>query len=143
MALLGSAARRASSRQHASRLVTHSASFNFPRPKPDPRDQEMEFSAEEQSRKPTDIHLHASQNAATGGEERKESHLLTVQDVAHRLQVPVSWVYEHTRPRCSNPLPCIKLGKYLRFCSADIMNYLRSTPANSVCFALNSHDHRG
>lgn len=44
--------------------------------------------------------------------------LLTVQDVARLLNVPVSWVYEHTRSRGhsrADHLPRIKLGKYVRF----------------------------
>ena len=82
-------------------------------------------------------------NPATGGEEKEESQLLTVHDVAELLQVPVSWVYEHTRRQCPNPLPYLKLGKYLRFHSADIANYLASASENSARFALNSHDYRG
>lgn len=50
--------------------------------------------------------------------------LLTVSEVAALLKVPVSWVYEHTRPECLNPLPCMKLGKYLRFSAAEIADYL-------------------
>jgi predicted DNA-binding transcriptional regulator AlpA len=83
-----------------------------------------------------------TQHDATGGEKRDESHLLTVRDVAELLQVPVSWVYKHAGPQCPNPLPCMKLGKYLRFRSTDIMAFLRSTATNSVRFALNSYDHR-
>jgi predicted DNA-binding transcriptional regulator AlpA len=79
---------------------------------------------------------------ATEGKERDDSHLLTVHDVAELLQVPVSWVYKHAGPQCPNPLPCMKLGKYLRFRSNDILAFLRSTSANSVRFALNSYDHR-
>jgi excisionase family DNA binding protein len=50
--------------------------------------------------------------------------LLTVQEVAEILKVPVSWVYEHARPDCRNPLPCIKLGKYLRFEEQAIREFL-------------------
>jgi excisionase family DNA binding protein len=41
--------------------------------------------------------------------------LLTVQELAHRLKVPASWVYQHTRARGRQRLPSIKMGKYLRF----------------------------
>ena len=41
--------------------------------------------------------------------------LLTVDEVAHLLKVPKSWVYERTRGRGADRLPHIKLGKYLRF----------------------------
>ena len=71
-------------------------------------------------------------NEATGEEKRDYSHLLTVQDVAELLQVRVSWVYKHAGPQCPNPLPCMKLGKYLRFRSTDIMAFLRSNSVNSA-----------
>jgi hypothetical protein len=45
--------------------------------------------------------------------------LLTPAELAERLKVPKSWVFEQTRRRAKvrnvNPLPCIRLGKYLRF----------------------------
>jgi hypothetical protein len=45
--------------------------------------------------------------------------LLTPAELAERLKVPTSWVFEQTRQRAkvrnANPLPCIRLGKYLRF----------------------------
>lgn len=50
--------------------------------------------------------------------------LLTVREVSEILQVPVSWIYDHTRPGCSNPLPCLKLGKYVRFQVAAVQSYL-------------------
>ena len=55
--------------------------------------------------------------------------LLTVHEVAELLRVAVSWVYEHTRPGCSNPLPHVKIGKYLRFFPADIFVYLSAMRA--------------
>jgi excisionase family DNA binding protein len=50
--------------------------------------------------------------------------LLTAQDVADLLKVPVSWVYEHTRSRGASRLPYIKLGKYLRFEERAIREFL-------------------
>ena len=45
--------------------------------------------------------------------------LLTPEELAARLKVPKSWVFEQTRDRAKirnkNPLPCIRLGEYLRF----------------------------
>ena len=45
--------------------------------------------------------------------------ILTPQQVAERLQVPVSWIYEQSRNRSSirvpDPLPHMKLGRYLRY----------------------------
>lgn len=50
--------------------------------------------------------------------------LLTVHDAAHLLSVSVSWVYEHTRDTCADPLPFVKLGKYLRFDRRDLHAYI-------------------
>ncbi len=45
--------------------------------------------------------------------------LLTPAQLAERLQVKTSWVFEQTRQRSAvrnkTPLPCIRMGKYLRF----------------------------
>ncbi|MBI3670348.1 MAG: helix-turn-helix domain-containing protein [Acidobacteria bacterium] len=54
--------------------------------------------------------------------------ILTPAQVAERLQVKPSWVYEQTRERASirnpDPLPHIKLGRYLRFDWEDILAWL-------------------
>ena len=36
-------------------------------------------------------------------------------ELARRWSVPVTWIREQTRSRCSDPLPCVRLGKYVRF----------------------------
>jgi hypothetical protein len=41
--------------------------------------------------------------------------LLTPEDLAEYLCVRVRWVYDHTKGTCPDPIPHIKLGKYLRF----------------------------
>jgi hypothetical protein len=41
--------------------------------------------------------------------------VLTHEDVAQRLKVPASWIYEKTRKRCRNPIPSIPMGRYIRF----------------------------
>ena len=50
--------------------------------------------------------------------------LLTVQDAAPFLKVPVSWVYEHVRLESVDRLPAVKLGKYLRFYRRDLEAYI-------------------
>ena len=45
----------------------------------------------------------------------KPEDILTPEEVAARLKVPESWVYEKTRARCRNPMPCLRLGRYVRF----------------------------
>jgi len=52
------------------------------------------------------------------------SMLLTVQEVAELLKVPVSWVYERTRERSPERIPGFRLGKYWRFRGADVLAWL-------------------
>ena len=61
----------------------------------------------------------------------REDTLLTVRDVAEILRVPPSWVYEHTRERCRDRIPGIRLGKYWRFIEADVVAWLAGKRANS------------
>jgi excisionase family DNA binding protein len=49
-----------------------------------------------------------------------DSALLTVDEVAHILRVPRSWVYSHL-----DKLPTIRLGRYVRFRRSDIDDFLR------------------
>ncbi len=51
--------------------------------------------------------------------------LLTANDVARMLKVPVSWVYERTRRRGFDRLPHFKLGKYLRFSAQAVLDWLQ------------------
>ena len=54
--------------------------------------------------------------------------ILTPQQLAERLQVKASWVYEQTRNRSGvrnpDPLPHIKMGLYLRFDWRDVLAWL-------------------
>ena len=55
-----------------------------------------------------------------GERDQKTVPLLTVEEVAHLLHVPVSWVYGRTRKRSLERLPGYRLGKYWRFREEDI-----------------------
>ena len=54
--------------------------------------------------------------------------ILTPEQLAQRLQVKPSWVYEQTRDRAgirsADPLPHIKMGRYLRFDWCDVLAWL-------------------
>ncbi len=50
--------------------------------------------------------------------------LLTVEEVAGMLQLPTSWVYEHTRTRSINRIPGFRLGKYWRFRETDVLAWV-------------------
>jgi predicted DNA-binding transcriptional regulator AlpA len=55
--------------------------------------------------------------------------LLTPQQLSERLSVPVSWIREKTRERArtrdEDPLPVVRLGKYVRFRWSDIEAWLQ------------------
>lgn len=50
--------------------------------------------------------------------------LMTVQQVAQLLQVPVSWVYGRVRKRSLEKLPGYRLGKYWRFDKEEVLAWL-------------------
>ena len=54
--------------------------------------------------------------------------LLTPQQLADRLQVSKTWVFDQTRERSkvrnAHPLPVIRLGKYLRFSWRAVSEWL-------------------
>jgi len=52
--------------------------------------------------------------------------ILTPEEVAKRLKVKVSWVYEKRRPRTKNPIPCLPLGRYIRFDWNAVLRWLDS-----------------
>jgi predicted DNA-binding transcriptional regulator AlpA len=53
------------------------------------------------------------------------SQILTLAELAQRLKVSERWVYEKCRRRCQNPLPCIRIGRYLRFDWVSVSAWLR------------------
>lgn len=53
--------------------------------------------------------------------------ILTPQQLAERLQVPLSWIYEKSRRRQQQPLPTFRIGKYIRFSWAAVSTWLLST----------------
>jgi excisionase family DNA binding protein len=53
------------------------------------------------------------------------SQILTLEELASRLKVSERWVYEKSRRRCQNPLPTIRIGRYLRFDWTSVSAWLR------------------
>jgi excisionase family DNA binding protein len=66
----------------------------------------------------------APHNAATAGEAPNPDRLLTVQEVANLLHVPVSWVYGRMRKRSLQQLPGYRLGKYWRFQREEVLAWV-------------------
>lgn len=65
-----------------------------------------------------------AEGGATAEEKQRTSRLLGVHEIAERLQVPVTWVYEHTRAKCRDRLPGFRVGKYWRFLESDVAEWL-------------------
>jgi excisionase family DNA binding protein len=55
------------------------------------------------------------------------SEILTPEEVAELLRVSSSWVHEKTRRRAKNPLPVLRVGRYIRFRRSDVISWLDST----------------
>jgi excisionase family DNA binding protein len=60
-----------------------------------------------------------------GGVAMEKLELLTINEMAERLKVPLSWLYSRTRITGPGSIPRIKVGKYVRFVESDVMEWLR------------------
>src|SRR5260370_14034516 len=114
----------ASARQHAWRFAVH--------PGPDELSRrgegEIQASVTNNDRPCTgyeDAQHAATRPAATAKERRDENSLLTVQEVAELLQVPVSWVYERVRKRSLARLPGYPLPHHLSVRVAERLKWGR------------------
>ena len=101
----------ASSRRHASRPMERMSE------RPQPASYGVEDHSESNA-------FRGKRNGATV--ERDNEKLLTIQQVAELLHVPVSWVYGRTRKRSIERLPGIRLGKYWRFREEEIHAWVES-----------------
>jgi excisionase family DNA binding protein len=50
---------------------------------------------------------------------------LTVDELAEELKVKKSWLYSRTRETGPGAIPRVKVGKYIRFVEADVMEWLK------------------
>lgn len=57
--------------------------------------------------------------------------LLTPQEMAGILNVPVSWIYQHTRLGPA-AIPHIKMGKYVRFKASEVIEHFKVKENNGV-----------
>jgi excisionase family DNA binding protein len=61
--------------------------------------------------------------------------ILTPEELADRLKVSVSWIYEKRRPRCANPIPALPMGRLMRFDWETVVEWLKGlavADANSL-----------
>lgn len=63
--------------------------------------------------------------------------LLSAVELAEKLNVPESWVRESAR---SGAMPCIRLGRYVRFDLADVEAWLESCKQPGRSIRLRPHD---
>jgi len=56
--------------------------------------------------------------------EHNASPLLTIQEMAACLKVPVSWLYARTRKNGPDSFPVIRVGKYCRFNLAEVLTWI-------------------
>jgi excisionase family DNA binding protein len=61
-----------------------------------------------------------------------ENRLLTVKELAQRLGVNTSWVYQYTRPGISNTIPHVRAGKYCRFQYEEVLRWLEKRGDSEV-----------
>jgi excisionase family DNA binding protein len=56
--------------------------------------------------------------------------LLSVEEIAERLNVPASWVYSRTREKGPDAIPRLKVGKYVRFELEKVLAWIRKHSEN-------------
>jgi len=68
-----------------------------------------------------------------GAERERDRGLVDAQAVAVRLGVPVTWVRDQAR---SGALPCVRLGRYVRFDLDDVDRWLSECkrPGRPIAF---------
>lgn len=65
--------------------------------------------------------------------------LLTADDVAEMLGVPVGWVREHTR---SGAIPHVTLGRYKRYDRSDVLAWLEGCKSRGRSVEFRRHEPR-
>ena len=48
-------------------------------------------------------------------ESKLPKQLVTAKVLSERWDLPKSWIVDHCRSRCADPIPCFRLGRYVRF----------------------------
>lgn len=72
-----------------------------------------------------ELPLSKTPQGTTAGRREESGRLLTVEEVADLLHVPVSWVYGRMRKRSLERLPAYRLGKYWRFREEEVHAWVK------------------
>jgi excisionase family DNA binding protein len=51
-----------------------------------------------------------------------DQNLISIKEMAKKLDVPISWLYSRTR---TNDIPHYKVGKYVRFYESEVWEWLK------------------
>jgi len=54
----------------------------------------------------------------------RNAELLTINEMAGRLKVPMSWLYSRTRIK-DGDFPVIRVGKYCRFDADEVLDWVK------------------
>lgn len=57
----------------------------------------------------------------------QEGELITPKEMTEKLRVPLSWLYRRTRAKGLGAMPRVRIGKYLRFNLAAVMEWVNRT----------------
>lgn len=76
------------------------------------------------SRENVEDHIMRAQNLGNPAD------ILTPKELAERLKVPEGWIFEKTRARCDNPIPCLHMGRFIRFDWPSVVGWLESEAVN-------------
>jgi hypothetical protein len=71
-------------------------------------------------------------NTPTPSLSQDTPEILTPEEVAKRLKVSVRWVYEKRRLRAKNPIPCLPMGRYIRFDWNRVLNWLNELATDDL-----------
>ena len=66
-----------------------------------------------------------------GASDMEQVNLIGPGEMAKILGVPISWIYQRTR-KGQEAIPHIKMGKYVRFNSGDVLNFLKERGNQNV-----------
>ena len=58
--------------------------------------------------------------------------LLTVDEIARKLNISVSWIYSNARKKGVNSIPHLKIGKYIRFQEDVVRQWLENQQRNKA-----------
>ena len=58
--------------------------------------------------------------------------LMTPNELANELSVPLSWIYSRSRQKGPNAIPLLRAGKYLRFDLQEVLKWLQKQQNEEV-----------